>query len=54
MSQNPLLFWKENGISYAILCQLASLFLGISAGSVPVESMFSVTGLKGVYTNNVY
>jgi len=44
-SQNPLLFWKENGSSYAILSQLASLFLGMSAGSVPVESIFSVTEL---------
>jgi len=45
MSQNPLLVWKENGSSYAILSQLASLFLGMSASSVPVESMFFVTGL---------
>jgi len=45
MSQNPLLFWKENGSSYVILSQLTSLFLGMSAGSVPVESIFSVTGL---------
>ena len=43
--QNPLLFWKKHGSSYAILNQLASLFLGISAGSVPLESMFSVTWL---------
>ena len=44
-SQNPLLFWKEHGSSYPILNQLASLLIGMSAGSVPVESMISVTGL---------
>jgi len=45
MSLNPLLFWKENASSYAILSQLALLFLCMSAGSVPVESMFYLTGL---------
>jgi len=31
--------------NYPILAQLATVFLGMSAGSVPVESMFSITGL---------
>lgn len=44
-SQNPLLFWKENGNSYPILQHLAALYLGMSAGSVPVESLFSISGL---------
>jgi len=44
-SQNPLLFWKDNGASYPLLKQLAIFFLGMSAGSVSVESMFSITGL---------
>jgi hypothetical protein len=44
-SQDPLLFWSEHGSSYPTLQQLAALFLGMSAGSVPVESLFSITGL---------
>ena len=40
-------FWSKNarvGI-YPTLCQLASIHLSASAASVPVESMFSTTGL---------
>lgn len=44
-SENPLLFWADNAANYPLLQQLATLFLGMSAGSVPVECMFSVTGL---------
>ena len=45
-SQNPLLFWRDHGSAgYHVLGKLASLFLGLSAGSVSVESLFSITGL---------
>ena len=42
---NPLLFWKENSSLFPLLSQLASVYLGTSASSVPVESLFSTTGL---------
>ena len=44
-SDNPLMFWADNAANYPVLQQLASLFLGMSAGSVPVECLFSITGL---------
>ena len=44
-SENPLLFWEDNAINYPVLQQLAELFLGMSAGSVPVECLFSTAGL---------
>jgi len=44
-SQNPLLFWRDHGNNFPTLQVLAGLFLGMSAGSVAVESLFSVTGL---------
>jgi hypothetical protein len=45
-SQNPLVFWRNHGsTAYPVLGKLASLFLGLSAGSVSVESLFSITGL---------
>ena len=44
-SANPLLFWEDNAVIYPMLQQLAALFLGISAGPVPVECLFSVTTL---------
>ena len=43
-SDNPLMFWADNAANYPVLQQLASLFLGMSAGSVPVECLFSITG----------
>jgi hypothetical protein len=44
-TDNPLSFWQDNAINYPMLQQLAELFLGMSAGSVPVECLFSITGL---------
>ena len=45
-SQKPLVFWKYHGsTAYPVLGKLASLFLGLSAGSVSVESLFCITGL---------
>jgi len=44
-SQNPLLFWRDHGSNYPTLQLTASLFLEVSAGSVAVESLFSITGL---------
>jgi len=44
-SANPLLFWEDNAVNYLMLQQLAALCLGMSVGSVPVECLFSVTGL---------
>ena len=40
-----LSFWKENRNTFPILSQLSELYLSISAGSVPVECLFSTTGL---------
>ena len=44
-SVNPLSFWNDLGRSYPSLQQLASIFLGMSAASVPLESIFSTTDL---------
>jgi len=48
-SANPLLFWEDSAVNYPMLQQLAALFKplikGMSTGSVPVECIFSVTGL---------
>ena len=38
-------FWQLNESLYPTLSQLAQLYLAMSASSVPVESMFSITGL---------
>src|SRR6218665_869980 len=42
-SANPLLFGANNyvGLHYPMLQQLAALFKGMSAGSVPVECLLS-------------
>jgi len=38
-SQNPLLFWRDHGNNFPTLQVLAGLSLGISAGSMAVESL---------------
>jgi hypothetical protein len=38
-------FWSKKADQYPILSQVAQLYLAMSASSVPVESMFSTTGL---------
>jgi len=42
---NALLFWKEHEKMFPMLSQLAAIYLGISASSVPVECLFSTAGL---------
>jgi len=42
---SPLIFWKQNSHLYPCLSLLAKTYLTPSASSVPVESMFSTTGL---------
>jgi hypothetical protein len=42
---NPFEFWRDNRESFPTLSRLAVVFLCMFAGSVPVESLFSVTGL---------
>jgi hypothetical protein len=41
----PLEFWKHQEKSFPILSKVAEVYLGMSAASVPVECMFSTTGL---------
>ena len=38
-SQNPLLFWRDHGNNFPTLQVLAGLSLGMSAGSIAVESL---------------
>jgi len=40
-----LQFWQDNVRQYPVLSQVAKLYLAMSASSVPVEAMFSTTGL---------
>ncbi len=42
---NPLSFWCENQKTFPFLSQLAKLYMAASSSSVPVECMFSTTGL---------
>jgi len=41
---NPLLFWKEKSPLFPLLSQLVLMYLGSSASSVPVESLFLTAG----------
>jgi hypothetical protein len=43
-SLKPLHFWRKHQNDYPLLSSMARVFLCISAGSVPVESLFSSTG----------
>ena len=42
---DPLAFWRKNYREFPRLARLARQYLGISPSSVPVENMFSTTGL---------
>jgi hAT family C-terminal dimerisation region len=44
-AEDGLLFWQTHGINYPTLRKVACYYLCVSASSVPVESMFSITGL---------
>ena len=37
-------FWRQRCADYPILSEMAKIYLAISPGSVPVESMFSTAG----------
>lgn len=42
---SPLIFWKNHAVVYPHLAMLARVYLTPCASSVPVEGLFSVTGL---------
>jgi hypothetical protein len=42
---NPLSFWESYQKTFPILAKVAQVYLGMSSSSVPVECMFSTTGL---------
>jgi hypothetical protein len=42
---SAVLFWKRHCDAYPFLSEIAKVYLTLSSSSVPVESMFSVTGL---------
>lgn len=44
-ADDAMLFWRQHGSDHPRLQRLAMRYLTISAPSVPVESMFSTTGL---------
>jgi hAT family C-terminal dimerisation region len=48
-ADDAMLFWKTYAAKYPTLQHVARCYLSISASSVPVESMFSTTGLIGPY-----
>ena len=37
-------FWKSHELSYPLLSKMAEVYLSVSSGSVPVESLFSTAG----------
>ena len=43
--ENPLVFWKHQQHNFPFLSVLAKAYLSVSASSVPVEAMFSTSGL---------
>jgi len=43
-NQTALEFWRERCSDYPILSEMAKIYLAVSPGSVPVESMFSTAG----------
>ena len=43
--EEPLEFWKAHHTIFPHIIKLANMYLGMTSASVPVESMFSVTGL---------
>jgi hypothetical protein len=44
LTGNPLDWWREHQIFYPHLSNIAKLYLGIPATSVPSERVFSTTG----------
>lgn len=44
-AEDPLQFWKRNEKLYPMLSTLVREYLGIPSSSVPVECIFSTTGL---------
>lgn len=44
-NDNAMLFWRSHVTDYPQLHKLARFYLSISATSVPVEAMFSITGI---------
>jgi len=43
--ENPLEFWKGQQQNFPLLSLFAKTYLSVSASSVPVEAMFSTSGL---------
>jgi len=41
----PLAFWQQHSRRFPMLCKVAELYLSMSSASVPVDAMFSTTGL---------
>ena len=50
---SPLMFWKRNEIVFPHPSLLARVFLTPSASSVPVESLFSITGLTRTHDDHL-
>jgi len=44
-AEDALSFWKANAKKFPVLAAMAKVYLCLSPGSVPVECMFSTTGL---------
>jgi len=44
-SDDSLYFWQQHAITFPTLSKVAELYLSMSSASVPVECMFSTTGL---------